>query len=70
MNERQTQVLNSVLDGMQGKLTNTKWARIGKCSSDIALRDVNDLLARCVLRRLEGGGRSTGYALIGWTGKE
>ena len=68
--QRQTQVLNRVLDGMEGKLTNAKWASIGKCSADTALRDINDLLARGVLRRLEGGGRSTGYALIGWIGKD
>ncbi|MBU0588182.1 MAG: Fic family protein [Gammaproteobacteria bacterium] len=67
MNARQTLVLNHVLDhvlnGMEGKLTNAKWAAIGKCSADTALRDINDLLARGVLRRLEGGGRSTGYEL-------
>jgi len=64
MNARQTQVLNRVLDGLEGKLTNAKWASIGKCSADTALRDINDLLARGILRRLEGGGRSTGYELI------
>ena len=64
MNARQTQVLNKVLDGMEGKLTNAKWAAIGKCSADTALRDINDLLALGVLRRLEGGGRSTGYELV------
>ena len=63
MSARQTEVLNRVLDGMDGKLTNAKWASIGKCSADTALRDINDLLARGVLRRLEGGGRNTGYAL-------
>ena len=63
MNARQTLVLNKVLDGMGGKLTNAKWADVGKCSADTALRDINDLLARGVLRRLEGGGRSTGYEL-------
>lgn len=63
MNARQTLVLNHVLDGMQGKLTNAKWAAIGKCSADTALRDINDLLARGVLHKLEGGGRSTGYVL-------
>ena len=67
MNARQTLVLSQVLDGMEGKLTNTitnaKWAAIGKCSADTALRDINDLLARGVLRKLEGGGRSTGYEL-------
>ena len=64
MNARQTLVLNHVLDGMEGKLTNAKWAAIGKCSADTALRDINDLLARGVLGKLEGGGRSTGYVLV------
>ncbi len=63
INERQTRVLNRALDGFEGKLTNAKWAAIGKCSADTALRDINDLLTRGVLRRLEGGGRSTGYEL-------
>jgi Fic family protein len=64
MNARQTLVLNRVLDGMDGKLTNAKWATIGQCSADTALRDINDLLARGVLRRLEGGGRNTAYAWV------
>jgi Fic family protein len=49
---------------MEGKLTNAKWAAIGKCSADTALRDINDLLARGLLRRVEGGGRSTGYQVV------
>ena len=65
MSERQTTVLNRVLDGFEGKLSNAKWAALGKCSADTALRDINDLLARGVLRKLEGGGRSTGYELCG-----
>jgi len=64
MNARQTLVLNCVLDGMEGRLTNAKWAAIGKCSADTALRDISDLLARGVLRKLEGGGRNTGYELV------
>ena len=67
MNARQTLVLNHVLDRApgeeHGKLTNAKWAAIAKCSADTALRDINDLLERGVLRKLEGGGRSTGYGL-------
>jgi Fic family protein len=63
MNARQTLVLNRVLDGMEGKLTNAKWAALGKCSADTALRDINDLQARGVLQKLEGGGRNTGYEL-------
>jgi Fic family protein len=63
LNERQIKLLNRMLDGFEGKLTNSKWAAIAKCSADTALRDINDLLARGVLRRLEGGGRSTAYEL-------
>ncbi len=64
MNARQTLVLNRVLDGMEGKLTNAKWAAIGKCSADTALRDINDLLLRGVLARMDGGGRNTAYILF------
>jgi Fic family protein len=67
LNARQTLVLNQLLDRAPGeaagKLTNAKWAAIAKCSADTALRDINDLLAQGVLRKLEGGGRSTGYEL-------
>ncbi|MDD2713785.1 MAG: Fic family protein [Simplicispira sp.] len=63
LNERQTLVLNRVLDGMEGKLTNAKWAALAKCSPDTALRDINALLALGVLDKLEGGGRNTAYAL-------
>ncbi len=51
-----TLVLNRVLDGMEGRLTKAKWAAISACSADTALRDINDLLARGVLRKLEGWG--------------
>lgn len=65
MNERQTKLINRLLDGFEGKLTTAKWATIAKCSTDTALRDISDLLARGVLHKLEGGGRSTGYELSG-----
>ena len=64
MNARQTLVLNRVLDGMDGKLSNAKWATIAQCSADTALRDINDLLTRGVLQRLDGGGRNTAYGLV------
>ncbi|CAD6537720.1 hypothetical protein LMG27952_03305 [Paraburkholderia hiiakae] len=60
-NERQVKLLNRLLDGFDGKLTSGKWAAIARCSSDTALRDINDLVARGVLRKAEGGGRSTSY---------
>lgn len=63
MNERQVKLLNRLLDGFEGKLTSSKWAAIAKCSPDTALRDINDLLARGVLRKTDAGGRSTCYEL-------
>ena len=63
MNERQVKVLNRMLDGFEGKLTSSKWAALAKCSPDTALRDINDMVIRGVLRRAEAGGRSTNYEL-------
>jgi len=63
MNERQVKLLNRLLDGFEGKLTTSKWAAIAKCSPDTALRDINDLLVRGVLRKSDAGGRSTSYEL-------
>src|SRR5690606_5464778 len=61
LNERQVRVLNRLLDGFEGNLTNRKWAALGKCSPDTALRDLNHLVELGVLRRAEGGGRSVAY---------
>ncbi|WP_151447366.1 Fic family protein [Lacisediminimonas profundi] len=63
LNERQVKLLDKLLDGFDGKLTSSKWAAIARCSPDTALRDINDLLARGVLRKADGGGRSTSYEL-------
>ena len=63
LNERQRKVLNRMLDGFEGKLTSSKWAKLAKTSPDTALRDIQDLLARGVLVKDEGGGRSTSYSL-------
>ncbi|WP_334188306.1 Fic family protein [Noviherbaspirillum sp.] len=63
LNERQAMLLNRLLDGFEGKLTSSKWAAIAQCSPDTALRDVNELLARGVLRKSDAGGRSTSYEL-------
>jgi Fic family protein len=63
INDRQRLVLNRVLDGFEGKLTTSKWAKIAKCSSDTALRDILDLVDRAVLVRNPGAGRSTSYCL-------
>jgi Fic family protein len=62
-NERQRKVINRLLDGFEGKLTSSKWAKLAKCSQDTAGRDINDLLERKILAKEEAGGRSTSYAL-------
>jgi len=63
LNERQTKMLNRLLDGFEGKLTSSKWALIAKCSADTALRDITQLIELGVLAKAPGGGRSTGYEL-------
>ena len=64
VNERQRAVLNRLLDGFEGKLTSSKWAKLAKCSQDTALRDIDDLLSRGILAKNDGGGRSTSYSLV------
>ncbi len=63
LNQRQQLMLNKMLDGFEGKLNTSKWAKITKTSLDTALRDIQDLINKGILRREEGGGRSTGYGL-------
>lgn len=63
LNARQVKLLNRLLDGLDSKLTSSKWASMAKCSPDSALRDINELLARDVLRKSAAGGRSTCYEL-------
>jgi Fic family protein len=62
-NERQIKLLNRLLDGFEGNLTNKKWSLIAKCSADTALRDITDLLDRGVLSRGSSSGRSTHYLI-------
>ncbi|MBI4756420.1 MAG: Fic family protein [Betaproteobacteria bacterium] len=64
LNVRQVKLLNRLLDGFEGKLTSSKWAAIAKCSADTALRDISELIALGVVRRMAGGGRSTAYELV------
>ncbi|WP_433950164.1 Fic family protein [Brevundimonas bullata] len=63
LNDRQRKVINRLLDGFEGKLTNAKWAALTKTSPDTALRDINDLVSRGILVKEAGGGRSTSYSL-------
>jgi len=64
LNERQRLVLNRLLEGFEGKLTTSKWAKLAKCSQDTATRDIQSLIAKGVLKRNAEGGRSTSYAVV------
>ncbi|HUB30987.1 MAG TPA: Fic family protein [Terracidiphilus sp.] len=62
-NGRQRSMINRLLNGFEGKLTSSKWAKLEKCSQDTALRDIEDLVKEGVLMRDSAGGRSTSYSL-------
>ncbi len=63
LNERQREIINRLLNGFEGKLTSSKWAKLAKCSQDTALRDIEDLIRKKVLVKDAAGGRSTSYSL-------
>jgi Fic family protein len=63
LSDRQRDMLNRLLDGFEGKLTSSKYAAIEKTSPDTALREISTLVERGMLKKDEGGGRSTSYSL-------
>jgi Fic family protein len=63
INDRQRKILNMLMDDFEGVLNTTKWAKIGKCSQDTALRDIQDLIEKGILIKSAQGGRSTNYEL-------
>lgn len=52
-----------LMDDFNGVLNTTNWAKIGKCSQDTALRDIQDLIEKGILIKSDQGGRSTKYEL-------
>lgn len=63
LNQRQRNMIHRLLDGFEGKLTSSKWAKLETCSQDTALRDIEDLIRKRVLAKDSSGGRSTSYSL-------
>lgn len=53
-----------LLDGFEGKLTTSKWAKLAKCIQDTAFRDILNFIERGALQNDPGGGRSTSYFLV------
>lgn len=64
LNERQRMMVNKLMDGFEGKLTSSKWAKMAKCSADTSLRDIQGMINQGILEKERGGGRSTNYRLI------
>jgi Fic family protein len=64
INERQRLMINKLFDDFFGKLTSSKWAKITKTSTDTALRDIKDLIAKGIMQQEVDGGRSANYTLI------
>jgi Fic family protein len=64
VNDRQRKVINRLLDGFEGKLSTSKYARLAQCSPDTALRDIHHLMTQGILIQSEGGGRNTRYHLV------
>jgi Fic family protein len=63
LNDRQRLMLNMLLDGFEGKLTSSKWAKVTKCSQDTASRDIHGLIEAGILVKDAASGRSTSYSL-------
>jgi len=62
-NDRQRSLVTRLLNGFEGKLTSSKWAKLAHTSQDTALRDIDDLIGKRVLVKDSAGGRSTSYSL-------
>lgn len=64
MTDRQTQVINLFLDGYEAKITSKTWAALGNCSKDTAIRDIQDLVTKGVLREEIPGAKRPCYAIV------
>ena len=63
LQDRQRLVINRLLDGFEGKLTSSEYAKLTKCSQDTASRDIDDLITSGILLKDSAGGRSTSHSL-------
>ncbi|MEO0043446.1 MAG: hypothetical protein RL329_2894 [Bacteroidota bacterium] len=64
LNQRQIMMLNKLLGVFEGKLTAAKWAKMTKSSNDTALRDIQDLIQKKILKKEDAGGRTTNYNIL------
>jgi Fic family protein len=64
LSERQRELINRLLDGFAGRLTTEKWAKMKKISHDSALRDIQGLMDKGVLKQSAGRTKGAAYALV------
>ncbi|MCS5711957.1 DUF4172 domain-containing protein [Candidatus Berkiella aquae] len=65
VNDRQRLIINRMLeDNFVGQMNTSKYAKLAKCSTDTALRDIQDLKSRGIFIQNLGSGRSTSYRLL------
>ena len=64
MTERQTQMLNLFLDGNEAKITSKTWATLAKCSKDTAIRDIQDLVDKNILKEDIPGAKRPSYSIV------
>ena len=66
INERQRSILNYLYDNYDkeiGFLRTSTYAKLAKCSTDTALRDLQDLVIKGILKA-EDGGKKTNYLIV------
>lgn len=64
MSQRQKDVLNMFLDGYEAKISSKTWASLAKCSKDTAIRDIQDLVGKNILREDIPGAKRPSYSII------
>lgn len=64
LSQRQTDILNIFLDGYEAKITSKTWALLAKCSKDTAIRDIQDLVNKDILREDIPGAKRPSYSII------
>lgn len=64
LSERQRRILNLFLDGYEAKITSKTWASLAKCSKDTAIRDIQDLIEKNILREDILGAKRPSYSII------
>ena len=63
LSERQIEMLNLFLDGYEAKITSKNWASLAKCSKDTAIRDIQNMVQKGILREEIPGAKRPSYAI-------